>query len=142
MNEQPEFEIHWMPMELEELQKIPPNQDWNTVEFVTADLNLDDPVEVCFAAEQNKWAQERLAHSVSESFDAHFLSGVILATSRLDGNDENETPSGIHGMDDDGVLVSKWFVSGYISARLLWGRVGSSGLRFIPELAERIMAAE
>jgi hypothetical protein len=140
MTKEPGFEIRWLPMELDESEKTPPNQDWNTDDPLFAEPNLNDPAENCFAAKQMKWAQERLAHSEPRSFDADFLSGVLLATLRRDGQVTNETLSGVHRLDD-GALVSVWFLSGYLSTRLLWGRVDFSSLRFTPELLESVMAA-
>jgi hypothetical protein len=140
MNEQPEFEIRWVPLELEESEKMRPGQDRNPADPALAELKLDDPAERCFAAKQLKWAQERLAHSTPGSFDADFVSGIILATLRRDGNATTEALSGIHSLDD-GALVSAWFVSGYLSTKALWGRIDFSRLRFTPEFLESIMAA-
>ena len=117
-----------------------PGQDGNFDDPALAELHLDDPAEHCFAAKQLKWAQERLVHSTPGSFDADFLSGIILATLRRDGKATTEKLSGIHPLDD-GALVSVWFVSGYLSTKLLWGRTDFSSLRFTPELLESIVSA-
>lgn len=140
MTEQPEFEIRWVPLELEESEEMLSGQDGNLDDPALAELRLDDPAEHCFAAKQLKWTQERLAHTTPGSFDADFLSGIILATLRRDGKATTESLSGIHPLDD-GVLVSAWFASGYISTKAVWGRIDFSRLRFTPEFLESIMAA-
>lgn len=140
MTKEPELEIHWIPMELNELEKMPPSQDWNADDSAFAELNVEDRAKKFFAAKQLKWAQDRLAHSAPGSFDADFLSGVILATQRRDCDVTNEALSGIHQLDD-GALVSMWFISGYLSTRLLWDQMDFSSLRFTPEFLESVMAA-
>jgi hypothetical protein len=140
MTEQPEFGIRWMPVDLEELERLPPGQDCDSDDPALAEPNPDDPAESSFAAQQLTWAQERLVHSAPGSFDADFLSGIILATLPRDGEVMYEALSGIRPLDE-GALISAWFVSGYLSTKLLWGRTDFSSLRFTPELLESVVAA-
>ena len=140
MTEQPEFDIRWMPVDLEELERLPPGQDCDNDDPALAEPNPDDPAESSFAAQQLKWAQERLVHSAPGSFDADFLSGIILATLPRDGEVMYEALSGIYPLDE-GALMSAWFLSGYLSTKLLWGRMDFSSLRFTPELLESVVAA-
>ena len=140
MTEQPEFDIRWMPVDLEESEKLPPGQDWDNDDPALAEPNPDDPDESSFAAQQLKWAQDRLLQCAPGSFDADFLSGIILATLPRDGEVMYEALSGIYPLDE-GALMSAWFLSGYLSTKLLWGRTDFSSLRFTPELLESIVSA-
>ena len=81
----------------------------------------------------------RLAQVPCGSFDAEFLSGIIVATPDC-GIQRREILSRICTGEGDDIVVSSWFASAYVSTKMLFNQCDFSSLRFTADLGDEVVA--
>ena len=139
MSETSEIKVQWFPVGDEGLATDRLGRALPVDELSNGQVENDGPGKTRYAQEHLQWAMLRLAQAPCGSFDAEFLSGVIVATPDCDVQ-RREFLSRIRAGEGDDIVVSNWFVSGYVSTKMLFNQCDFSRLRFTAELGDEVVA--
>jgi len=139
MSQLPEIESQWLPIRVEGFQNKSLIREPQIDELSNDQVWNDGPDKTRYAKEQLRWAIIRLTHATPGGFDAEFLSGIIAATPD-GGIEQGEILGKIGTGEGDEVVVSKWFVSGYVSTKMLFKQCDFSRLRFTADLGDESVA--